>query len=57
MPNKDEIDAVIEELQDAGEHPCRSDLPFGEMLRQSATILRALAEENEEMRRKLAGGQ
>ena len=42
--------ALVERLREMGEHPCRSELPMGEDLRQAADRIEALSAEIERLR-------
>ena len=46
----DDDKAMVERLREMGEHPCRSELPMGEDLRQAADRIEALSAENERLR-------
>ena len=41
----DEAKALVERLREMGEHPCRSELPMGEDLRQAADRIEQLERE------------
>ena len=43
--------ALVERLREMGEHPCRSELPMGEDLRQAADRIEALSAENERLKK------